>query len=338
MIIIQRKFGGILPYRLIYWPTEMVLRELAENLPLTHYARVESANVDLERGRCIVGHHVGLTLLVDLQRPLADIYKGLIDNARIRIHKAEKLGARLTLRRYSGGLDEDGLVPQFVELYNDVLRGKPSQAALISVARGYNLFPSADLLMAYLDGRLICGHLNLIDRETSIARLLHSANKRFDDPATARLAGIVNVYLHWHELERYREEGLASYDFGTIGQVEDGVGVNRFKMQFGGNIVREHHYLLAGMPGAWRTVFNLMPLIRGRMQRSKRVQLAGDRWRNMPLEQIREEIEASIADYQRKQQISLGGKKRTLPSGSKPNADIAQTGFKDKHGKASHHI
>jgi hypothetical protein len=327
MIVIQNKLKGILPYRLIYWPTEMVLRELAENLPLVQYARVESANVDLERGRCIVGRHMGVTLVVDLQRPLANIYKGLIDNARIRIHKAEKLGGRLTIRRYSGGLDKDRLVPQFLDLYNEVVLGKPGQAALISTARGYSLFPKADLLTAYLDGRLICGHLNLIDREASIARLLHSANKRFDDSATARLAGIVNVYLHWHELERYREEGLTCYDFGTIGQVEDSLGVNRFKMQFGGTIIREYHYLFAGMPGAWRTVFNLMSRLGGRRRRSKRVQTAGDLWRNIPLEEIRAKIEASIAEYQRNQRGTASGK-RDLSTRDKPDVDITDaTGF-----------
>src|SRR5437870_11696328 len=114
MIIIQKKLKRVVPYRLIYWPTEAVLKEIVENLPLTHYARVEFANIDLDSGRCIVRHNVSLTLLIDLQRPLGTIYKDLIDNARIRIHKAQKLGSRLTLRRYSGGPDQDGLVHQFV--------------------------------------------------------------------------------------------------------------------------------------------------------------------------------------------------------------------------------
>jgi hypothetical protein len=245
---------------------------------------------------------VALTLLVDLTRPVADIYKELIENARIRIHKAQRLGNRLTLRRYSGGPDQDSLVPQFVHLYNDFVRGKPSQAAPISAARQYSFFPNADLSIAYLDGRPICGHLNLVDREVGIVRLQHSANERFHDSATARLAGIVNVYLHWHELETYREEGLATYDFGSIGQIDDSVGVNRFKMQFGGTIVREHNYLLAGTPMLWRSLFNLTSLLGGRWRRRDEIQRAGNRWRDMPLERIRQTIESSIENYERKQQ------------------------------------
>jgi hypothetical protein len=299
MIVIQTKLKQIIPYRLVYWPTEAALRELVDDLPLTHYARVESANLDLDRGRCIVGHHLSLTLLIDLRRPLGEIYKDLIDNARIRIHKAEKLGSRLTLRRYSGGADNDRLVHQFVELYNDFVSGKPSQATPISADREYSLFPHADLIMAYLDGMPICGHLNLIDREMGIVRLQYSANQRFHDPPTARLAGIINVYLHWHELETYRDEGMATYDFGSIGQVEDSVGVNRFKMQFGGTIIREHNYLLAGMPVAWRSFFNVRALLGTRWRRRMQVERAGEQWRNMPLERIRQTIETSIQDYQR---------------------------------------
>ncbi|MBV8811294.1 MAG: GNAT family N-acetyltransferase, partial [Acidobacteriaceae bacterium] len=242
MIVIPRKLGRVVPCRLILWPTETFLKELAENLPLTQYARIAFARTDLDHGRCIVSHTLSLTLLIDLQRPLKAIYKNLIENARIRIHKAEKLGSRLTLRHYSGGPDQDHLVEQFVDLYNDFAHGKPLETTPVSVADEYSYFPSADLVMAYLDNQPICGHLNLIDRETGIVRMHHSAGRRFHDPATARLAGIANVYLHWHELEKYREDGFAAYDFGSLGQVEDSVGVNRFKMQFGGTIIREHNY------------------------------------------------------------------------------------------------
>jgi hypothetical protein len=338
MIVIRNKLKGIIPYQLIYWPKETTLRELAEHLPFTHYARVAFAGTDLEGGRCIINHTISLTLLIDLRRPLGAIYKDLIENARIRIHKAERLGNRLVIRRYSGGADVEGLVPEFVKLYNDFARGKPLQTTPVSVAREYSYFPNADLMMAYLDGQPICGHLNLVDREIGIVRLHDSANRRFDDPATARLAGIVNVYLHWYELEKYRDEGLTTYDFGSLGQVEDSLGVNRFKMQFGGTIIREHNYLLAGTPAVWRLAFALMSRTK-RWQRRVEMERAGDRWRNMSPEQIRKTIEDSIADYQRKLQAAR------QRSTSKPDSTSEVSPHKEPsrtadfgHGKASQHI
>lgn len=331
MLVIRRKLRRVVPCRLILWPTETFLKELADNLPLTHYARVAFARTDLARGRCIVSHTLSLTLLIDLQRSLGAIYKDLIENARIRIHKAEKLGNRLTLRRYSGGPDKDRLVEQFVDLYNDFAHDKPLETTPVSVTDEYSYFPSADLIMAYLDNQPICGHLNLLDRETSIVRLQDSANRRFHDPATARLAGIANVYLHWYELEKYREEGFAAYDFGSLGQVEDSVGVNRFKMQFGGTIVREHNYILAGMPGVWRAASNLMAVCSSRWKRRAQVQKAGERWRDMPPEVIRQTIEASIADYQRSLQ-GRRGNASNKPSHRPSRAvlDAGALGFESK--------
>jgi hypothetical protein len=304
MIVIRKKLKGIIPHRLVYWPTDAALREMAENLPLADYARSEFASADLERGRRIITHHVCLTLIIDLRRTLDEIYKDMISNARIRIHKAEKLGNRISLRQYAGGPDNKELVDEFVGLYNQLVRGKPTVASPISASEISAYFPNAELIIAYLDGKAVCGHVNLIDRELGISRMMHSANQRFDDQPTARLAGILNVYLHWYEIEKYRKEGLVSYDFGSIGQVEDSVGVNRFKMQFGGNLIREHNYVMAGLPSVWRTALKLKMLLTSSGHRRMQVQKAGDQWRNMSLERIRQTIESSIENYQRSLQAN----------------------------------
>ena len=335
MIVIRGKLRRVFPYRLVLWPTETFLKELAENLPLTHYARVAFARTDIDRRPCIVSHTLGLTLLIELQRPLEAIYKDLIENARIRIHKAEKLGSRLVVRRYKGGPDEDRLLEQFVDLYNAFARDKPLDASPISFAEEYSYFPSADLVMAYLDNQPICGHLNLLDPDTGIVRMHHSASRRLHEPAIARLAGIANVYLHWYELKTYREEGLSAYDFGSLGQVDDSVGVNRFKMQFGGTIVREHNYILAGMPAAWRAASNLMCLLSRKWKRRAQVQKAGERWRDMPLELIRQTVESSIADYQRSLQARRRGANNNLSNRpARAGVDSKALTFESTHGKA----
>jgi len=128
--------------------------------------------------------------------------------------------------------------------------------------------------------------------------MLWCASRRFENHATARLAGILNVYLHWYEIEKYREEGFQTYDLGGIGGLEDNVGVNRFKLQFGGTIVRQHNYLMAGMPKLWRPVFETFFAVSPRGRRQKQVYRAADRWRQMPLEQIRETIITSVQNFE----------------------------------------
>src|SRR5215469_2846363 len=102
MITISRRLKGLIPYTIVLWPSEHVVRAMAENLPKTHLARLDIAGTDLLNGRCVVDRTLSLTLAIDLRRDLEQIDKDLITNAGIRIHKARKLGARVTGGRYTG--------------------------------------------------------------------------------------------------------------------------------------------------------------------------------------------------------------------------------------------
>jgi len=297
VITISKKLKGIIPYQVVVWPTESVVREIVENLPTTHAARVESANTELLTGRCLVDHYLTLTLAIDLRRDLEQIDNDLTTNARIRVHKAQKLGDRVTVRRCRSLPGHENLIEEFALLYSNFSAGKgflfPVSKAVIS-----SYFPNAELILMDLDGEPICGHLNLLDKESGASRMLWSASRRFEDHGTARLAGILNVYLHWYEIEKYREEGFQTYDLGGIGGLDDNVGVNRFKLQFGGTIVREHNYLVAGMPKLWRPVFKTFFAVSARGRRQKQAYRAADRWSEMPLDRIRQTIVTSVQNFE----------------------------------------
>jgi Acetyltransferase (GNAT) domain len=298
MITISKRLKGIIPYRIILWPTESVVREMAESLPRTEVARIDIASIELLTGRCLVDRNLSLTLAIDLRRDLEQIYKDLIPNARIRVHKAEKLGDRVTVRRYTGLPGQDNLIDKFVLLYNNFIAGKTASLFPISKALIASYFPNAEIILVELDGEPICGHLNLLDRESGVSRMFWSASRRFEDHATTRLAGILNVYLHWYEIEKYREQGFRTYDFGGIGGLDDNVGVNRFKLQFGGEIVREHNYTMAGMPKLWRAILDTYVVVSARGRRRKQLDRAADRWRYMPLDQIRQTITTSVQNFE----------------------------------------
>jgi hypothetical protein len=61
----------------------------------------------------------------------------------------------------------------------------------------------------------------------------------------ARLAGILNCYLHWPEMLSYKEKGFRVNDLGGIapGANPDAMGVDRFKVAFGSQAVIEHNRL-----------------------------------------------------------------------------------------------
>ena len=105
------------------------------------------------------------------------------------------------------------------------------------------------------------------------------------------MAGIINVFLHWYEMECYQKEGFGIYDLGGINPVDD-PGVNRFKVQFGGALLRDYNYLFAGMPMLGRLSFAAFAALTARGRRRHAVEQAADRCREIPIDTSDETVTA----------------------------------------------
>ena len=84
---------------------------------------------------------------------------------------------------------------------------------------------------------------------------MHSASFfRLGDPGEAALVSRANRLHHWADIQRFREEGLAIYDFGgwyTGREDSEKLRVNRFKESFGGQAVHEYS---ADRANTWKGV------------------------------------------------------------------------------------
>ena len=60
--------------------------------------------------------------------------------------------------------------------------------------------------------------------------------------AERNFCGRSNRYLTWHNILRYKAEGLQFFDFGGwhLGNDPDRLSINDFKRGFGGQVVREY--------------------------------------------------------------------------------------------------
>jgi hypothetical protein len=267
-------------------------------LPLTHLARVECADQDIPNTPCTIEHHLSLTLCIDLHRTPDAILGGFDATARKKVRRVERLGGRVTIRRYNREQPNGALIDEFVSLFNtELVEHKRGAVFSLSSAQVLTYLPNADLFLIDLDDKLVMGRLCMRDEEAGRIRQLYAANRRFDDSETARLAANLNVFLHWHELQTYRTEGFDTYDLGGISPLDD-PGINRFKLQFGGEVARLHSYFFAGTPRVWRFAFALFSRFTSRGGRRQAVERAGDRWRDVPLDQIRTLIEAGMASAQ----------------------------------------
>jgi hypothetical protein len=260
MVIIDRNLGGIVPYRAVFFPTDETLTELTERTKPTQMARLFWTATELRNANRVVRHEKTATVCIDLSGTLEALSKGVAKNTRYEIRQAEKLGDRIRIERNGPELTD-----KFLALFNDFVRSKPEVAAINhSMLRRYEAH--ADIFMAYLDGNPVCGHVLLRDVEIGRARLLYSASRRFDDRETARLSGTLNRFLHWHEICAYREERFSAYDLGGIKE-DKADGITQFKMSFGGDVVKEHTYLCAGIPWVGRTAQALLENVVKRYRR-----------------------------------------------------------------------
>jgi GNAT acetyltransferase-like protein len=272
MITIDRRLGGLVPYKTVFFPTDRALHDLTERPKPTQIARLFWTASEPGDAARVVRRYRSATVCIDLAATLETISSGVAKNTRYEVRQAEKLGDRASIHR-----NRDGCVEDFLSLYNDFARSKP-ELSTINRSAVSRYGAHADTFVAYLDGKPLCSHVLLRDATIGRARLLFSASRRFEDRETARLCGVLNRFLHWREIALYREEGFATYDLGGI-EEDDSNGITRFKMSFGGRVVKEHTYLCAGLPLLGRTAQALFEHLskRGRRWRAPKADDGGGR-------------------------------------------------------------
>jgi Acetyltransferase (GNAT) domain len=246
LVTIDRRLAGLLPYRTVFFANEPALTQRLTPIQL---ARFFWTATELQNDRYLVQHDVTATICIDLNGSLDAILKGMSQTFRRKIRTAERMNKLRIVRNGPEGSQN------FLSLFNNFAQAKRSEVAPITSAVLRRYAPFSDIFLCYLDGELLCGHLNLVDCEANRSRLIFSASRRLDDGEKARTCAIMNCYLHWHEMRTYREEGLCTYDLGGFSNGTN-AGIDKFKASFGGAIRNEHTYLCAGLPRLARLFLN----------------------------------------------------------------------------------
>jgi hypothetical protein len=236
MIVLERWVGPLRDH-LVFFAAGDEVTELAERCRAHDVFRVRHA-----LGALLVpqARHAGesLTSAIDLTREPDAIYAAMdAKSCRYEIRRAEKLGERLSF-----GRNDERSVAAFRPLFNGVIAHTHYTRALSR--RRYRQYREvSDVLVAYVDGRPVAGHLVVRDPAARRARLVFSASVRFDAGPFQKLSGPVNRWLHWQELLLYRDEGYAAYDFGGVNPASS---IGRFKLTFGGGLEPGTNVVLAG--------------------------------------------------------------------------------------------
>lgn len=238
-MIFERRVGGLIRYRKIFFPTSEAALQISRSVLLTEVVRLFGVFGDLGVPPNVVRHRQLLTVWVDLSVGLDRVWGGMKrKSCRYEIHRAEKMLSRVTIE-----INSPKAMKDFLSVYNHFAETK-GPVPRLSAPKLSQYSANGELLMAYLDDRPLCGHLLLCDRSAGIARLLYSGSRRLESAEDAAACGALNRYLHWYEMQRYHAQGFVTYDLGGIRTQLHPTA--QFKLSLGGTIVTEHTYLLSG--------------------------------------------------------------------------------------------
>jgi hypothetical protein len=164
---------------------------------------------------------------------------------RYEIRRAEREGLRY---EFASIPDQDwkGQFLQFLCSFEKSRGLKTADRAWISALFDQELL-DLSRICSPTTGRPLVWHAHI--RAGNTVRLTHSASL-FRTQCRKEFAyfGRANRVHHWRDMLRFREEGVAIYDFGGwySGTEDRGLlGINRFKGAFGGRIDREYNADLA---------------------------------------------------------------------------------------------
>lgn len=181
--------------------------------------------------------HPFFTKTVDISTPDFDV--DFSKNARYGIRKAKAAGVfAKTITDYD----------LFASFYNRFTVEKKLDSFLASkTLKKYadNLVLRAACLETQ---QVLVVHSYICDRSSAIVRAFHSASSIHDpklDTKERTVIGWANVFLHYADMQFFREQGFATYDLGgyAVGPGHESlVGVNKFKDNFGGTLVEQSHF------------------------------------------------------------------------------------------------
>lgn len=175
------------------------------------------------------------TTHIDLSKNETDLLDDMDKGTSYEIRRAEREGITA---------DAFGSIEEFVPFFNAFAKTKGIEGADMKYMN-YNrkmvitrAFHKDDLLVmhAYVEDDKR-GRLNM-----SASRMIEEGE---DFKKMRALIGYANRYLHFHDILYFQKQNKQVYDFGGYAKdTEDKslIGINKFKLGFGGEIVEEFNY------------------------------------------------------------------------------------------------
>ena len=195
-------------------------------------------SVKINYKKYIVKREEFYTTIIDLTKDLDEIWKNFDKKStRYEIKKALKYIDKIKILKNK---DYD----LFFKLGEIYYKEKYFKNIKYDVNKIKKLYKNHILYSAYYDGDFICGLFFIYDKDR--IRLFKAFSKYFINENYKKISNFLNRYLHWYAIQEAKKMGFKIYDFGGINlnPNSETYGITKFKLSFGGNIIKEYNYIV----------------------------------------------------------------------------------------------
>ena len=171
-----------------------------------------------------------------------EIMQKFSSTSRNEIRRAEREGVQINFYTSEDIDKNDAVLKKMASLYTNMYaeKGMPGIELPISELRAYAKSRCLLISVAAIDGAEVVFHSYVVCENK--ARLLHSCSEfRVADNAMRNAIGRSNKYLHFKDMEYLCSNGVDIYDWGGISSSSEPNGIDKFKMSFGGELVKYYN-------------------------------------------------------------------------------------------------
>lgn len=182
------------------------------------------------------------TVFSDLTKSTEEILAGSTKTIKYEVNKCEKEGINITFYTAADLKRDKILVNEFETAYLDFAK----ELGLKEVEEAYR--------RSKVDNFIECDCILLSKAEKAGVSIYHvyacgghecalnySVSNFRIDPSKRNLAGRMNKLLHIKDMDWFRKHGYTLYDWGNISSSENPNGIDKFKMSFGGEVVKVYN-------------------------------------------------------------------------------------------------
>lgn len=237
----EQRLFGVVRYRKVFFATAEGIRSLTARLRPNDIIRFQYEQGFRFDSPYLVQSSPVASIWIDLTQGTDAILKAMDRRTARYLRAADKLRGRIEIRSNADVLKD------YLEVYNAFAEAKAGVPKLSRrVLDRYR--PVSDIFVLYLDGRAMCAHLTVKDKQAKRLYSMFGGNRRLESKEDADLCGKLERYLFWHEICLYQASGMELYSLGGIAHDDLRAPFNQFKLRFGGFVVTECSHTLSGAP------------------------------------------------------------------------------------------